>query len=169
MNPGRLCQIILKSYKEINGYGQLAQNAIFAYDMIRQTPLIALPLLRFPGFHKFQLSWRFSSGFPTEWLWNSSGFPQIKLDLNPGRFPLEFQQKPHRNAIKILVENTGIAVEFPLGFHHYVRFGTYLGVSHDDSLFSFWQPQQFRRLLFDTTWFRRKSESLFICKNVMQS
>ena len=48
MNLGRLCQIILKSDKEISGYGQLAQNAIFAYHMIRQAPLIALPPLRFP-------------------------------------------------------------------------------------------------------------------------
>ena len=30
MNLGRLCQIILKSDKEISGYGQLAQHAIFA-------------------------------------------------------------------------------------------------------------------------------------------
>ena len=28
MNLGRLCQIILKSDKEISGYGQLAQHAI---------------------------------------------------------------------------------------------------------------------------------------------
>ena len=45
MNLDRLCQIILKSDKEISGYGQLAQHAIFAYHMVRQTPLIALPSL----------------------------------------------------------------------------------------------------------------------------
>ena len=49
MDLGRLCQIILKSDKEISGYGQLAQHAIFAYHMVRQTPLIALPPLCFPG------------------------------------------------------------------------------------------------------------------------
>ena len=49
MNQERLCQIISKSDKEISGYGQLAQHAIFAYHMVRQTLLIALPLLRFPG------------------------------------------------------------------------------------------------------------------------
>ena len=49
MNPGRLCQIVLKSDKEISGYSQLAQHVIFAYHMLRQTPLIALPALRFPG------------------------------------------------------------------------------------------------------------------------
>ena len=49
MNLGRLCQIISKSDKEISDYGQLAQHAIFAYHMVRQTPLIALPPLRFPG------------------------------------------------------------------------------------------------------------------------
>ena len=49
MNLGRLCQIILKSDKEISGYGQSAQHAIFAYHMERQNPLIALPPLRFPG------------------------------------------------------------------------------------------------------------------------
>ena len=48
MNLGRLCQIILKSDKEISGYGQLAQHAIFAYHMVRQTQLTALPPLRFP-------------------------------------------------------------------------------------------------------------------------
>ena len=48
MNPGRLCQIILKSDKEISGYGPLAQHMIFTYHMVRQTPLIALPPLRFP-------------------------------------------------------------------------------------------------------------------------
>ena len=48
MNLGRLCQTILKSDKEISGYGQLAQYVIFAYHMVRQTPLIALPPLRFP-------------------------------------------------------------------------------------------------------------------------
>ena len=47
-NIGRSCQIILKSDKETSGYGQLAQHAIFAYHMVRQTPLIALPPLRFP-------------------------------------------------------------------------------------------------------------------------
>ena len=47
MNLGRLCQIILKSDEEIIGDGQLAQHAIFAYHMVRQTPLIALPPLRF--------------------------------------------------------------------------------------------------------------------------
>ena len=47
MNPGRLCQIISKSDKEISGYGQLVQHVIFAYDMVRQTPLIAFPPLRF--------------------------------------------------------------------------------------------------------------------------
>ena len=49
MNLGRLCQIILKSYKEISGYGQSAQHVIFAYHIARQTPLIALPPLRFPA------------------------------------------------------------------------------------------------------------------------
>ena len=49
MNLGRLCQIILKSDKEISGYGQLAQQVIFAYHMVLQTPFIALPPLRFPG------------------------------------------------------------------------------------------------------------------------
>ena len=48
MNLGRLCQIILNSDKEISGYGQLAQHAIFAYHMVRQTLLIAVPPLRFP-------------------------------------------------------------------------------------------------------------------------
>ena len=48
MNLGRLCQIILKSDMEISGYGQLAQHVIFAYHMVQQTPLIALPSLRFP-------------------------------------------------------------------------------------------------------------------------
>ena len=43
MNLGRLCQIILKSDKEISGYGQLAQHSIFAYHIVRQTPLIQLP------------------------------------------------------------------------------------------------------------------------------
>ena len=47
MNLGRLCQITLKSDKEISGYGQLAQHVIFAYHMVQQTPLIALPPLRF--------------------------------------------------------------------------------------------------------------------------
>ena len=46
MNLGHLCQIISKSDKEINGYGQLAQHAIFAYHMVRQTPLVALPCYR---------------------------------------------------------------------------------------------------------------------------
>ena len=49
MDIGRLCQIILKSEKEISGY-----VAIFAYEMVRQTPLIALPPLRFPD-HSFLL------------------------------------------------------------------------------------------------------------------
>ena len=49
MNLGLLCQIILKSDKEISGYGKLAKHAIFAYHMVRQTPLIALHPLRFPG------------------------------------------------------------------------------------------------------------------------
>ena len=49
MNLGRLCQIILKSDKEMSGYGQLAQREIFAYHMVRHTPLIVLPSLRFPG------------------------------------------------------------------------------------------------------------------------
>ena len=49
MNLGRLCQIILKSYEEISGYRQLAQHAIFPYHIVRQTPLTALPPLRFPG------------------------------------------------------------------------------------------------------------------------
>ena len=48
MNLGRLCQIILKLDKEISGYGQLAQHVIFAYQMVWQTQLIALPPLRFP-------------------------------------------------------------------------------------------------------------------------
>ena len=48
MNPSHLCQIILKSDREISGYGQLEQNVIFAYHMVRQTPLIALPPPRFP-------------------------------------------------------------------------------------------------------------------------
>ena len=43
MNLGHLCQIILKSDKEISGYGQLVQHVIFAHQMVRQTPLIALP------------------------------------------------------------------------------------------------------------------------------
>ena len=43
MNLGRLSQLILKSDKEISGYGQLAQHVIFAYHMVQQTPLIALP------------------------------------------------------------------------------------------------------------------------------
>ena len=43
MHLGRLCQTILKSDQEISGYGQLAQYAIFACHMVRQTPLIALP------------------------------------------------------------------------------------------------------------------------------
>ena len=47
MNLGPLCQIILKSDKEISGYGQLAQHAIFAYHMVRQTQFIALLPLRF--------------------------------------------------------------------------------------------------------------------------
>ena len=47
MNLGRLCQIIPKSDKEIYGYGQFAQHAIFTCHMVRQTPL---PPLRFPGF-----------------------------------------------------------------------------------------------------------------------
>ena len=47
MNLGRLCQIILKSDKEMSGYSQLAQHVIFAYQMVWQTPLIALPPLRF--------------------------------------------------------------------------------------------------------------------------
>ena len=34
MNLGRLCQIILKSDKEISGYGQLAQHVIFAYHKL---------------------------------------------------------------------------------------------------------------------------------------
>ena len=51
MNLGRLCQVILKSDKEISVYGQLAQHAIFAYHMVRQTPLIALPPLRFHGIY----------------------------------------------------------------------------------------------------------------------
>ena len=49
MNLGRFCQIILKSDKEISGFGQLAQHAIFTYHMVWHTPLIALPPLRFPG------------------------------------------------------------------------------------------------------------------------
>ena len=44
MNLGRLCQIILKSDKEVSGYGQLAQHAIFAYHMVRQTPVVAVLL-----------------------------------------------------------------------------------------------------------------------------
>ena len=48
MNIGRLCQINLKSDKEISGYRQLAQHVIFAYHMVRPFPLIALPSLRFP-------------------------------------------------------------------------------------------------------------------------
>ena len=32
MNLGLLCQIILKSDKEISGYGPLAQHVIFAYQ-----------------------------------------------------------------------------------------------------------------------------------------
>ena len=68
MNPGRLCQIILKSDKEISGYGPLAQHVIFAHHVVRQTPLIALPPLRFPekdqqktvviSFHQFETSYR---------------------------------------------------------------------------------------------------------------
>ena len=53
MNLGRLCQIILKSDKEMSGSDQLAQHAIFAYRMVRQTPLIALPLLRFPDYVRY--------------------------------------------------------------------------------------------------------------------
>ena len=49
MNLGHLCQIILKFDEEISGYGQLAQHVIFAYHMVRQTPLIALSPLRFLG------------------------------------------------------------------------------------------------------------------------
>ena len=50
MNLGRSCQIILKSDKEISGYSQLAQHAIFAYYIGygKLTPLTALPPLRFP-------------------------------------------------------------------------------------------------------------------------
>ena len=43
MNLGYLYQIILKLEKEIIGYGQLAQHLIFAYHMVRQTPLIDFP------------------------------------------------------------------------------------------------------------------------------
>ena len=50
MNLGRLYQIILKSDKEISGYGQLAQHAIFAYHMVRQTPLIAIAPAALPWF-----------------------------------------------------------------------------------------------------------------------
>ena len=50
MNLDRLYQITLKSDKEISGYGQLAQHAIFACHMVRQTPLTALAPLRFPGY-----------------------------------------------------------------------------------------------------------------------
>ena len=55
MNLGRLCQIILKLDKEVIGYGQLAQHAIFAYHMARQTPLIVRPPLRFPETYLVQL------------------------------------------------------------------------------------------------------------------
>ena len=48
MNLGRLHQIILKSDKEISGSAQSAQHAIFAFHMVWQTPLVALPPLRFP-------------------------------------------------------------------------------------------------------------------------
>ena len=63
MNLVRLCQIILKSDKEISGYGQLAQHAILAYHMVRQTPLIALPPLRFRDFlvNVLLLGWKFNS------------------------------------------------------------------------------------------------------------
>ena len=44
MNIGCLCQIILKSDKE---------SVIFAYHIVRQTPLIALPPLLFPGYYFF--------------------------------------------------------------------------------------------------------------------
>ena len=53
MNLGRLCQIILKSDKEMSSFDQLAQHAIFAYRMVRQTPLIALPLLGFPDYVRY--------------------------------------------------------------------------------------------------------------------
>ena len=53
MNLGQLCQIILKSDKEISAFDPLAQHAIFAYHMVRQTPLIALSPLRFPNVDKF--------------------------------------------------------------------------------------------------------------------
>ena len=52
MNLGCLCQIILKSDKEISGYRQSAQHVIFAYHMVRPTPLIALPPLRFPDLYR---------------------------------------------------------------------------------------------------------------------
>ena len=71
MNRGRLCQIILKSHKEISGYGQLAQHAIFAYHMVRQTSLIALPPLRFPDTDRSSIapeggghSWNFDEVVP---------------------------------------------------------------------------------------------------------
>ena len=51
MNLGRLCQIILKSDKEISGHGHFAQHAIFAYHTVRQTPLVTLLPLRFPALH----------------------------------------------------------------------------------------------------------------------
>ena len=57
LNLGRLCQIILKWDKEMSGDGQLAQDAIFAYHMLRQTPFIAIPLLRFPDQYGCCLSW----------------------------------------------------------------------------------------------------------------
>ena len=66
MNPGRLCQIILKLDKEICGYGQLAQHAIFAYHMVWQTPLIAVPPLRFPRCASLPLTYFFTYLFTAQ-------------------------------------------------------------------------------------------------------
>ena len=56
MNLGRLCQIILKPDKEISGYGHFAQEAIFAYYIVRKPPLIALPPLRLDGKDKVSMA-----------------------------------------------------------------------------------------------------------------
>ena len=66
MNLRRLCQIILKSDKGISGYGQLAQHAIFAYHIVRQTPLIALLPLPFPVSNKAYLKLDFDCKNQTE-------------------------------------------------------------------------------------------------------
>ena len=70
-----------KSDKEISGYGQLAQHAIFAYHMVRQTPFIALPSLRFPrlvGGSNIAVCTRKLSGKA----WEPD--PTVKIDCQPG-------------------------------------------------------------------------------------